>query len=105
MTVVAFLATAAFAVVNAFGSWLVSRRKGWIAGMFMLSAVLLTVAAAAFVSNIPYTRVLLASGLALAWVTSLLNARIVIGRVVWRNHLIRALVVLVIYALGELAVR
>lgn len=105
MTVVAFLATAAFAVVNAFGSWLVSRRKGWIAGLFMLSAVLLTVAAAAFVSNIPYTRVLLASGLALAWVTSLLNAQIVIGRTVWRNHLVRALVVLAIYALGELAVR
>ena len=105
MTVVAFLATAAFAVVNAFGSWLVSRRKGWIAGLFMLSAALLTVAAAAFVSNIPYTRVLLASGLALAWVTSLLNARVVIGRVRWRNHLVRALVVLAVYALGELAVR
>ena len=105
MAAVAFLATALFALVNAFGAWLVSRRKGWIAGLFMLSAVILTVAAAAFVSNIPYTRVLLATGLVLAWVTSLLNAQIVIGRIVWRNHLVRGLVVLAIYALGELAVR
>ena len=105
MTVLAFLATAAYAFVNAFGAWLVSRRKGWVAGLFMLSAVVLTVAAAAFVSSIPYTRLILAVGLALAWVTSLLNARIVIGRVVWRNHLVRGGAALVIYLLGELAVR
>lgn len=105
MTALAFLATAAYAVVNAFGAWLVSRRKGWVAGLFMLSAAVLTVAAAAFVSAIPYTRVILAVGLVLAWVTSWLNARIVIGRVVWRNHLVRGAAALLIYALGELAVR
>lgn len=105
MTVLAFLATAAYALVNAFGAWLVSRRKGWVAGLFMLSATILTVAAAALVSNIPYTRVILAVGLVLAWVTSLLNAQIVIGQVVWRNHLVRGLAALLIYVLGASAVR
>lgn len=105
MPLLAFLATAAYAVVNAFGAWLVSRRKPWIAALFMLAAAILVVAAAAFVSNIPYTRVILAAGLVLASLTSLVNAEVVIGKVVWRNHLVRALAALVIYALGELAVR
>jgi uncharacterized membrane protein YoaK (UPF0700 family) len=101
----AFLATALYAVVNAFGAWLVSRRKPWVAGLFMLSAVILVIAAAAFVSNIPYSRVILVAGLILASVTSYINAEVVIGRVVWRNHLVRALVALALYLLGELAVR
>jgi hypothetical protein len=105
MPLLAFLATAAYAVVNAFGAWLVSRRKPWVAALFMLAAVILTIAAAAFLSNIPYTRVILASGLILASMTSYVNAVVVIGKVVWRNHLTRALVALVIYALGEAAVR
>lgn len=105
MPFLAFLATAAYALVNAFGAWLVSRRKGWIAGLFMLSAAILVIAAAAFVSSIPYTRVILAVGLVLASVTSYLNAQIVIGRVVWRNHLVRALVAVALYALGVLALR
>lgn len=105
MPLLAFLAATGYALVNAFGAWLVSRRKPWIAGLFMLAAVTLVVAAAAFISSIPYTRVILASGLVLASIASYLNAEVVIGRVVWRNHLIRALVALVIYVLGELAVR
>lgn len=105
MPLVASLATLAYASVNAFGAWLVSRRKGWIAGLFMLSAVVLVVAAAAFISNIPYTRVILIVGLVAASVSSYLNAEIVIGRVVWRNHLLRALAGAGIYLLGELAVR
>ena len=105
MPLVAFLATLAYALVNAFGAWLVSRRKGWLAGLFMLSAVILVIAAAAFVSNIPYTRVILAVGLIAASASSYLNAEIVIGRVVWRNHLLRALAGVGIYLLGELAVR
>ncbi len=105
MPLLAFLATAAYAVVNAFGAWLVSRRKTWVAALFMLAATILVIAAAAFVSNLPYTRVILASGLILASLTSLINAQVVIGKVIWRNHLIRALVALLIYASGELAVR
>ena len=105
MPVVAFLVTTAYALVNAFGAWLVSRRKPWIAGMFMLSAVILVVAAAAFISSIPYTRAILAAGLVMASVSSYLNAEIVIGRVVWRNHFFRALAALAVFLLGELAVR
>ena len=105
MPVAAFLVTTAYALVNAFGAWLVSRRKPWLAGMFMLSAVILVVAAAAFISSIPYTRIILAAGLVTASVSSYLNAEIVIGRVVWRNHLVRALAALAIFLLGELAVR
>lgn len=105
MPLLAFLATALYAVVNAFGAWLVSRRKPWVARLFMLSAVILVVAAAAFISNIPYTRAILAAGLILASVTSYINAEVVIGRVVWRNHIIRALAALMIYAVGALAVR
>ena len=104
MPVVASLAVAVYALVNAFGAWLVSRRKPWLAGMFMLSAVILVVAAAAFISSIPYTRIILAAGLVMASVSSYLNAEIVIGRVVWRNHLVRALAALAIFLLGELAV-
>lgn len=105
MPLLAFLMTTAYAVVNAFGAWLVSRRKPWVARLFMLSAVILVVAAAAFISNIPYTRAILAAGLILASVTSYINAEVVIGRVVWRNHIIRALAALMIYAVGALAVR
>ena len=105
MPLLAFLAALSYALVNAFGAWLVSRRKPWLAGFFMLSAVVLVVAAAAFVSSIPYTRVILGVGLIAASVSSYLNAEIVIGRVVWRNHLLRALAALAIFLLGELAVR
>lgn len=105
MPVLAFLVTAVYALVNAFGAWLVSRRKPWVAALFMLCAVILVVAAAAFISAIPYTRVVLVVGLVAASVTSYLNAAVVIGKVVPRNHVIRALAALVIYTLGELAVR
>lgn len=71
----------------------------------MLCAVILTVAAAAFISAIPYTRGVLAVGLVAASVTSYINAAVVIGKIVPRNHVIRALAALIIYAVGELAVR
>ncbi len=105
MPLLAFLATFAYALINAFGAWLVSRRKPWLAGLFMLSAVILVIAAAAFIASIPYTRVILVVGLVAASVSSYLNAEIVIGRVVWRNHVLRALAAFGIYLLGELAVR
>ncbi len=105
MLLVAFLATAMYAVVNAFGAWLVSRRKPWVARLFMLSAVVLVIAAAALASSIPYTRTILVIGLVLASVSSYVNAQVVIGRVVWRNHTVRALVALLIYLIGEVAMR
>jgi hypothetical protein len=103
--VVAALLTAAYAVVNVFGAWLISRRKAWVAGLFMLAALTLAVAAAAFLSAIPYTRAILTVGLVLASLASLFNAQVVIGKVVWRNHLVRASIALAIYLLAELAVR
>lgn len=103
MLVLAFLATVAYAVVNAFGAWAVIRRKGWVAALFMLTASVLTVAAVSLLTVLPFVRTLLASGLALASLTSLLNAQIVLGRVVWRHHLLRAAVALAIYLLATLA--
>ena len=106
MPLVAFLVTTAYALVNAFGAWLVSRRKPWVAGLFMVSAVILVVAAAAFISNIPYTRVILAAGLVYG-VGVVLSQR--------RNRdrpgglaqplFARACVAVGIFLLGELAVR
>ncbi len=97
------LAVLLYAVVNAFGAWAVSRRKPWLAALFILAASLLTVAAVALGYTLPLARVLLALGLVLASVTSWLNARIVLGRVVWRHHLIRAGVALVIFVVGSLS--
>ena len=99
------LATAAYALVNAFGAWAVVRRKGWVAGLFLLAATVLTVAAAAFVSAIPFTRGLLAAGLALASLASLANARVVFGRVEGRYHLLRAALALAFYLLADWVLR
>lgn len=103
MLLLAFLATALYAVINAFGAWAVIRRKQWVAALFMLTASVLIVAAVAMVSDLPFTRILLAGGLLLASLTSLLNARIVLGRVVWRHHLFRALIALLLYLLADAA--
>jgi drug/metabolite transporter superfamily protein YnfA len=99
----AFLATAVYAVVNAFGAWAVIRRKRWMSALFMLAASVLMVAAVAMVTDLPFTRVLLAVGLVLASFTSLLNAKVVLGRIVWRNHLYRAAFALALYLLADLA--
>jgi drug/metabolite transporter superfamily protein YnfA len=99
----AFLAAALYAVVNAFGAWAVIRRKRWVAALFMLAASVLIVAAVALVSDLPFTRVLLAGGLVLASLTSLLNASVVLGRIVWRHHLFRAFFALGLYLLADAA--
>jgi sorbitol-specific phosphotransferase system component IIBC len=99
----AFLATAVYAVVNAFGAWAVIRRKQWMAALFMLAASVLTVAAVAMVTDLPFTRVLLGAGLVLASLTSLLNAQVVLGKIVWRNHAYRAAFALAIYLLADIA--
>ena len=104
MPLLAAVLTALYAFVNAFGAWIVIRRKPWVAGLFMLAAAVLMVAAAAMVSSIPYTRVILAVGLVMASVTSLLNAQVVIGRVEAKNHLIRAAVAVGLYLFVNMAV-
>ena len=64
---------------------------------------LLMVAAAAFVSAIPFTRALLAAGLVLASLASFINARVVFGKVAPRDHIIRAAVALTFYLLVDWA--
>ncbi|MDZ7703417.1 MAG: hypothetical protein U5L04_02910 [Trueperaceae bacterium] len=101
MLVLAVVVTALYAFVNAFGAWMVIRRKTWIAALFMLAATMLVVAAAAFISVVPCARVLLIIGLVLASLASFLNARIVLGHITPRNHLIRAAIAVLIYVVAE----
>jgi hypothetical protein len=72
--------------VNAFGAWAVSRRKPRVAGLFLLGAVGLVVAAAALGYGLRFAVWILAGGLLLTWLASYLNARWVLGRVVGRPH-------------------
>lgn len=80
-----------YAVVNAFGAWAVVRRKGWVASLFMVAAGLLTVAAVALAYDLPAGFWLTVAGAAAASVVSFVNAVVVLGRVLWRSHVLRAL--------------
>lgn len=101
MLLVAFILTAIYAVVNAVGAWAVIRRKGWLAALFMLAASVLIVAAAAMVSALPFNRVLLAIGLVLASLSSLLYGSVIIGRVKWHHHVIRAAFAVMLFFLAH----
>ncbi len=101
MLVVASLLALIYAIINALGAWAVIRRKGWLAALFMLAASLLVVAAVALVSTIPFARVLLASGLVAASLSSLLYAAVLVGRITWWHHLLRAAIALLIYLLAH----
>jgi hypothetical protein len=105
MHVLAAIFTLAYAFVNAFGTWMVVRRKPWVAFLFMLAATLLVIAFAAFIGNFSYIRVILAAGLILASVTSLINAYVVLGKVVWRHHALRAACGLVIFLLAHVGLK
>ena len=89
--------------VNAFGAWAVSRRKPRVARLFLLSAVVLVVAAVALAYGLRFAAWILAAGLVLSWLSSYLNARWVLGRVVWRYHLLRALGMAALLALALIA--
>ena len=93
----------AYAVVNAFGAWMVQRRKLWVAVLFMIAAALLLVSVAAIVGVIPYAKTVLALGLIAASVASFINAHIVLGNVVWRFHVLRAAIGGLVYYLATLA--
>jgi hypothetical protein len=103
--VLATIFTLLYAFVNAFGTWMVVRRKPWVAFLFMIAAALLMIAFAAFIGDFPYIRVILASGLVLASVTSLINAYVVLGKVVWKYHIIRALCGLIIFLLAHFGLK
>lgn len=90
MTAVAVVLVAAYAVVNAFGSWAVLRRRRSVSLAFMGAAVLLTVAAVATAFGDGSALPLTAVGALAASITSQVNARLVLGRVVAWRHVLRA---------------
>ena len=103
MTALSVVLVALYAVVNAFGAWAVLRRRRSVALAFMGVAVLLTVAAVAVAFERPVALPLTALGVVGASLTSQVNARLVLGRVVPWRHVLRAafgatLVLLVAFA-------
>lgn len=101
MLLFASILTALYAVVNAVGAWAVIRRKGWLAALFMLAASVLIVSAAAMVSALPFTRVLLVIGLVLASVSSLLYGSVIMGRVKWHHHVVRGAFAVALFFLAH----
>lgn len=93
----------AYAVIDAFGAWAVIRRKPRVAGGFMLAAAVLTVSAVALGYAFGAAAWLALIGTALSSLMSWLNARIVLGRVVLRHHLLRAALGAALVALVFLA--
>lgn len=85
--------------VNTFGAWAVSRRKPWVARLFLFAAMILTVTIVAYGFGVDYALWLLVAGVAVSTLASILNALLVIGKFAWLNHLLRT-VVLVIIVLG-----
>lgn len=77
-------------VVNTFGAWAVSRRRPLVARLFLLAAAVLTVTAVAYAYRVDAAWWLLLAGVVVSFVASFLNALLVIGKVVWPNHLLRA---------------
>lgn len=81
-----------------------SRRKPEVAVLFTFAAALLIIAAAGFSARFDASPWFLGGGVLLASFASYVNARVVLGRVVWRNHLARLAIGLLIYLLGVWAV-
>ncbi len=76
--------------INVFGAWAVSRRRPLVSRLFLLSAMVLTVTAVAYGYRLDAAWWLLLVGTLLGFTASFLNARLVIGKVVWPNHILRA---------------
>ncbi|MFA5595078.1 MAG: hypothetical protein WDA15_07360 [Trueperaceae bacterium] len=89
-------------VINTFGSWAVSRRRPLVARLFLLAAMVLTVTAVAYAYRLESAWWLLLLGAALTFVASFLNARLVIGKVEWPNHLLRGLALVVVVVVARL---
>jgi hypothetical protein len=104
MTALSVALVAAYALVNAFGAWAVLHRRRAVSMWFMAAAVTLTIAAVAVAFGQPVALPLTLAGALAASLTSLVNARLLLGRVVPHRHLLRggygaALVVLVALSL------
>ena len=105
MTALAVVVTAAYAVINAFGAWAVLRRRQAVALGFMAAAVVLTVAAVATGFGHASAFVLTLIGAVGASLTSWINARTVLGRVVAWRHVLRASYGVIVVLLVGLALR
>lgn len=90
MNFVVAVLVSGYAVVNAFGAWAVVRRKSWVAAFFMAAAAVLTVGAVALAYGLPESLWLVVAGVVLASAMSFVNAVVMIGRVLWRAHALRA---------------
>lgn len=88
--------------INTFGAWAVSRRRPLVSRLFLLAAMVLTVTAVAYAYGLWGARWLLTAGAALTFVASFLNAQLVIGKVQWGNHLLRAVALAAVVALAWL---
>jgi hypothetical protein len=100
--IIALTAASLYAVVNVFEAWAVVRRKPIMAGVFMISAGMLVVSAAALAYSEPLARPLLVAGLVFASLAALMNSWIVIGKVIWWRQFLRAGVATGIYVLATL---
>ena len=103
--VVAATVALAFAVVNAFGAWAVVRRRSSIGAAFFAAAVALTIGAVAILFARPAATAFVAVGVVAASLASWWNARVFLGRVVVRSHVVRAAVGVVATALAYLSTR
>lgn len=90
-----------YAGINAFGAWAVLNRKKGVSLLFLLTASLLVIAGVALAARPAAALWPLTAGLLLASLASFLNARMVIGNVIWRNHLIRLTCAAVIWLLAK----
>ena len=95
----------AYAVVDVFGAWTVVRRRPRLSFLFMVAAAVLTVGGVAAAYRLIESWMFVAAGAVASSLASYLNARLILGRVVVVNHLVRAAVgvALVVATLGWLA--
>jgi hypothetical protein len=100
--IVLMLVALGLVVVNAFGAWAVSRRKPVVARLFLLAAMVLTVAMVAYGFADAMAWWVLLAGAVLGYLASYLNARLVIGKVVWPYHLLRAAVLAALLAAARM---
>lgn len=96
-TLVAIITTV-YAFVNAFGAWMVIRRKRWLGLLFMAAAALLMVAAASFISPSEFSLPVLGLSLAFSSSLSVLNSYILLGQLRLRNNILRWLFALALFA-------
>lgn len=89
-------------VINGFGAWAVSRRKPAVSQLFLGAAMVLTVALVAYAFRDTVAWWVLLVGSVLGYLASYLNAKLVIGKVVWPYHLLRAAALAAVLVLARL---